>query len=252
MRTDTGGTDGPPLLGSALYASLRACSRYAPYARAAVSGLRPPVAREGWPLVGAALSLVPFVAPLGPVPVAGALAAATIVALFFRDPERPAPTRNDLLYAPADGRVLHTARVNAETHAGVSCWHIAIFLSLFDVHINRSPAAGVVMQVEHRSGRKRAAWEPDVAAVNERNTLLLQTAVGPVAVVQIAGMAARRIVCYPAVGARVASGERIGLIRFGSRTDIIFPASTARPLVGAGERVRAGITPVAAFHAEAD
>ena len=207
---------------------------------------RLPIAREGWPLIAACLGMAALAAPLDRRLALPPLAAALAAALFYRDPERPAPPRPNLLYAPADGRVLHvTSLDDAPELQGAPAWRVAVFLSLLDVHITRSPTAGVVRSVEHRPGRFQSAWDAGIEQTNERNTIQIATGRGPLAVVQIAGLVARRIVCYPRAGSAVGGGERIGLIRFGSRTDLIFPQAMAWPLVTPGQRVRGGVTPLA-------
>lgn len=209
---------------------------------------RPLVAREGWPFIAACLSLAALAAGRSERLAYGPLAVAGLLAFFFRDPERAIPADPALLYAPADGRVVRIERVEAPELGGPA-WRIAIFLSLFDVHINRSPAAGIVRRVEYRPGRFQTAWEPGVEGRNERNTISIDTPGGPILVLQIAGLVARRIVCYPRPGTAVRSGDRIGLIKFSSRTDLLIPAGLAQPIVPLGQRVFAGVTPIAAWGA---
>jgi phosphatidylserine decarboxylase len=112
------------------------------------------------------------------------------------------------------------------------------------VHINRLPVAGTVRYLEHLPGEYRAAWDAEADEVNERNYLGLETEHGPVLLIQIAGLVARRIVCHLRVGDGGAAGERLGMIKFGSRTDVIVPKSAARSLVVAGMHVKAGVTPI--------
>ncbi len=201
------------------------------------------IAREGLPfvLVPLAASALSFAAGW---PVAGVVLAlaATASAGFFRDPDRVAPDDAALVLAPADGRVTAVE----ETADGL---HVAIFLSVFDVHVNRAPVAGTVTSSRHTRGRFLAAFRPEAADVNERHDVCLDTPRGDVRVAQIAGLIARRIVCRIAAGDRVARGERFGLIRFGSRTDVVLPAGAA-PLVRPGDRVRGGETPVARWRDE--
>ncbi|UCF68555.1 MAG: phosphatidylserine decarboxylase [Acidobacteriota bacterium] len=174
-----------------------------------------------------------------------ALAAGLFCAYFFRDPDRIVPDDPRLVVAPADGRV---TKID-EAPSGL---HIVIFLSLFDVHVNRSPVAGVVRRVHRKPGRFLAAFDERAGTLNARNELTLDTRQGRVEVSQITGLIARRIVCRVRPGDRLAKGERFGLIRFGSRTDLFLPAGT-RPLVAVGEKVRGGTTPVAQWSAgEAD
>ncbi len=157
---------------------------------------------------------------------------------FFRDPERRPAERGAVLLAPADGRV---TAAGPATEGEPGTQRVSIFLSLFDVHVNRAPTACRVEAVRYRSGEFRAAFRADAAARNEQNELELETAGGPVRVRQIAGALARRIVCRARPGDELLPGERFGLIRFGSRTDTLLPPGVALA-VGPGDRVRAGET----------
>lgn len=170
------------------------------------------------------------------------LAVTGLLTYFFRDPERPLPTDPAYLYAPADGRVMFVEEVDDERFIKGPAYRIAIFLSVFNVHINRAPAAGVVQYREHIPGDFRAAWNKEIEPGNERHYLGLETPRGPVLVAQVAGLLARRIVCRPQIGEELACGERIGLIKFSSRTDLIFPRTMARPVIAPGAAVVGGIT----------
>lgn len=159
-------------------------------------------------------------------------AAAGAIVAFFRDPER-APAEGALL-APADGVISAVERLpDGRTR-------VATFMRLYDVHVNRAPAAGVVHELTHHPGGYRPAFRKDSAS-NERMVWLIQSALGELELVQIAGLAARRIVPYRSVGESVAQGERIGMIRFGSRVDVFMPAGT-EPTIRVGDRVHAGRT----------
>lgn len=166
------------------------------------------------------------------------LAGAGFCAFFFRDPERHPPVDAAALLAPADGRVTEAGPA-PEDEPGVQ--RVSIFLSIFDVHINRAPAAGKVRAVRYRQGAFRAAFRKDAAERNERNELEMTTERGTLRIRQIAGVVARRIVCRVRAGDRLARGERFGLIRFGSRTDLFLPAGVSL-CVRAGDRVRGGLT----------
>lgn len=196
-----------------------------------------PVLRAGVVVSGAAALLSP---KLATVPLALTLGAA----YFFRDPHRQLPTDTANFYSAADGRVLRVEQVDEPRFIKGPALRVATFLSLFDVHVNRSAAAGTVRYVEHVPGGFQAAWAEDVHELNERNYIGLDTPHGPMLIVQIAGLVARRIVCNVRPGDAVRAGERIGIIKFGSRTDVLVPASGAQPLVVAGMRVAAGITPL--------
>ena len=166
------------------------------------------------------------------------LVGAGFCAFFFRDPERRTPSDAHALLAPADGRV---TEVGPAGEGDAETQRVSIFLSIFDVHINRAPTAGQVLAVRYREGAFKAAFRKDAAERNERNELEMTTERGTVRVRQIAGVVARRIVCRARVGDRLGMGERFGLIRFGSRTDLLLPAG-ARLTVRPGDRVRAGVS----------
>lgn len=174
-------------------------------------------------------------------------ALAVFVLGFFRNPTRQVPTDPDAVVAPADGRVIEVGEV--EDEQGRKDLRIGIFLSVFDVHVNRAPVAGRVVSVEYQPGRYRAAFDGRAPRENARTTLALEMSGGERAwVVQIAGLVARRIVCRPRVGEWIERGVRYGLIRFGSRTDVVLPLR-ARPCVRPGQRVRGGTTVVARLEA---
>jgi phosphatidylserine decarboxylase len=161
---------------------------------------------------------------------------------FFRDPERSIPTAPGAVVSPADGKVtgVTAIRVNGEPRTSIS-----IFLNVFNVHVNRSPAAGVITGVEYRRGQYLNAMNPASAELNEQNICTLRTEDGQSIVFkQIAGLLARRIVFSRRIGDRVARGERIGLIKFGSRCDVILPAS-AQVLVQPGNHVKCGSSTLA-------
>ncbi len=201
------------------------------------SSRRPIVAKEGWGYVSGLLAaglLSLFFGGWAWAILFFALAAA--VAGFFRDPYRSPPGEPGAVLAPADGRVVEAA--STEDAGGV----VRIFLSPLDVHINRSPVDGRIAGVRHRKGRFLAAYKADASEVNEQNALEIETEAGErFRVVQIAGVLARRIVCWSKEGDSLRAGERFGLIQFGSRTDLYFPRGydiTAEP----GQRVRGGET----------
>ena len=168
----------------------------------------------------------------------GLFAGTGFCSFFFRDPERRPPGDAAALLAPADGRVTEAGPA-AEGEPGTQ--RVSIFLSIFDVHINRAPTAGEVRAVRYRRGAFRAAFRKDAAERNERNELEMTTERGTIRIRQIAGVVARRIVCRVRAGDRLASGERFGLIRFGSRTDLLLPAGVTL-CIRPGDRVRGGLT----------
>ena len=165
------------------------------------------------------------------------VAAAGFVLFFFRDPERVSPEGEGLVVSPADGRV-------TEVEHRADGARISIFLSVFNCHINRAPIAATVASVRYTAGRFRPAWDARVPVENERNHLDLRAGDGDYGVTQIAGILARRIVCFKRPGDTVARGERLGLIQFGSRTDLHLPAGV-EPLVRVGDRVRGAVTVLA-------
>ena len=207
--------------------------------------MRLPIAPEGRVFVAAPLVLAILV--LATTGAAGGvfawtgwalLAGAGFCVVFFRDPERRPPDEATALLAPADGRVTEAGPAN-EGEPGTQ--RVSIFLSILDVHVNRAPAAGEVRAVRYREGAFRAAFRKDAAERNERNELEMTTERGTIRIRQIAGVVARRIVCRVRAGDRLARGERFGLIRFGSRTDLLLPAGVSLA-VRPGDRVRGGLT----------
>jgi phosphatidylserine decarboxylase len=179
--------------------------------------------------------------------VVGALVTAW-VAWFFREPKRVTPRRDNIAVAAADGTVSHVveAAPPAELSLGTEpMLRISVFLSVFDVHVQRIPADGEIRQVSYRPGKFLSADLDKASEDNERNTVLLRTVSGhDVVVVQIAGLIARRIVCEVAEGEKVAAGQTYGLIRFGSRVDVYVPRGS-RALVEAGQRTIGGETVLA-------
>jgi phosphatidylserine decarboxylase len=160
---------------------------------------------------------------------------------FFRDPERKIPEGAGLVVSPADGLVTSVAQVS--TPAGEKL-KLSVFLSVFDVHVNRSPLAGVIREVRYEKGLFLNAMNPESADRNEQNTVVVVGDGCEVAFKQIAGLLARRIVFNKRVGDKVARGERVGLIKFGSRVDILLPGD-ALVQVKKGDRVRGGASVLA-------
>jgi len=164
------------------------------------------------------------------------LALTLFVAFFFRNPPRRIPNDPSVIVSPADGKVVKVERVGGVTK-------MSIFLSLFNVHVNRSPIAGRVQAVDYRKGSFKAAYNHAASIENERNTIMVTDGRINLVFVQIAGVVARRIVCWKQKGDSVAKGELVGLIRFGSRVDILFPAGT-EATVSVGDKVRGGSSPI--------
>ncbi len=202
--------------------------------------MRLPVAPEGWPFILAPLAVSCILAVMGWRRAAAVAAVPGLLSLgFFRDPERTAPRVPGAVLAPADGKVMAIDEVD-DPFVG-SAVRMSIFLSPLDVHVNRAPVAGVVRDVQYVPGRFLAAYRPEASADNERCTVTLDGDGTRVAVSQIAGVLARRIVCRVRPGDTLQAGERYGLIRFGSRTDLVVPRST-EVRVRVGDRARGGET----------
>ena len=208
-----------------------------------------PIHPDGWRFIAAAVlaALLLFwlgVAPLGWL----ALAVAAWITYFFRDPWRVTPSRMGLVVSAADGVVVAADRVPPPKDLEMGeapMTRIGVFLNVFDVHVNRVPMGGRVKKLAYSKGRFLNASLDKASEENERMAIRIASTEGPdVAVVQIAGLIARRIVCTLKEGQEVATGERLGLIRFGSRTDVYLPAEWA-PLVVKGQRVIGGETVIA-------
>jgi phosphatidylserine decarboxylase len=204
------------------------------------------VAAEGWPFVAplvAATALGFAFAPFWLVSVVGALT--LFVVAFFRNPQRTIPGDEATVVSPADGRVLCVDEIEAPDGSGAKNLRIGIFLSVFDVHVNRAPLAGRVVALERGGSKFLAAWNPRGEHENVRLAMTLELADGRrVVVTQITGLIARRIVCHPRIGQWIERGTRYGLIRFGSRTDVLLPPGSIAS-VKPGDRVRGGATVLA-------
>jgi phosphatidylserine decarboxylase len=161
---------------------------------------------------------------------------ALFVFSFFRDPDRQIPAEPGVIVAPADGRVVI---VKEEAHNGRAGKRVSIFLAIWNVHVNRAPAAGTITRLVYKPGKFLAAWEANASLENEQNIFTQSTEHGEIAYKQIAGWVARRVVSWKKVGDTVVRGERIGLVRFGSRVDIWLPAA-AEIAVKVGDTVHGG------------
>ena len=208
-----------------------------------------PVHPDGWPFIAAALLLAFALFLVGWTPLGWlALVLALWIAYFFRDPWRLTPSRPGLVVSPADGVVVVADRAPPPHELGMGeapMTRIGIFLNVFDVHMNRIPLAGRIAKLAYRKGRFLNAGGDKASEENERMAIRIASVEGEdVAVVQIAGLIARRIVCGLAEGQEVATGERFGLIRFGSRTDVYLPPEWA-VLAIPGQRVVGGETVIA-------
>jgi phosphatidylserine decarboxylase len=163
-------------------------------------------------------------------------------AYFFRNPERLPPIGSALVASPADGRVIFVGPARESEFTQNEMLKVSIFMSLFDVHVNRVPVDGTIRDMKYHKGKFLAASEDRASEENERNAILIETGKGhKLVLVQVAGLIARRIVCYPGVGSFILKGQRMGLIRFGSRCDMFFPIGT-QIAVKKGDRVAGGET----------
>lgn len=205
-----------------------------------------PIVVEGLPFLGVSLvAMIGFFAGgLWPLGILFSLLSA-FIAFFFRNPERLPPVGSTMVASPADGKIIYVGPAQESELVGQEMQKISIFMSLWDVHVNRIPVDGTVKNLKYHKGRFMAAFEDRASEENERNAMLIESANGdPLVVVQVAGLVARRIVTYPTVGAYVLRGQRMGLIRFGSRCDIYLP-KTAEVLVRLGEKTLGGETVIA-------
>jgi phosphatidylserine decarboxylase len=215
----------------------------------AARALRRPVAAPGLKGSGLlallALCMVPLPGPWGPLLSSLLLAIAGANLLFFRNPSRVPPPGEGRIVSPADGRVVEVASVEDPEGFVGPAWRVAVFLSLLDGHVQRAPIAGKVRAVRRRGGEFLAAFRPEASERNASTRIDLDAASGArIAVVQIAGIIARRILCYTGAGDDLGRGEPYGLICYGSRVELYVPAAASLG-VRPGDRVRAGETVVA-------
>ena len=209
----------------------------------------PIIAREGWPFVAAALA-VALALTLASWWLLALLAwlAFFFVLQFFRDPPRAVPTQPNAVLAPADGRVVRVGKAR-DPYLDRDALLISVFMNVFNVHSNRSPVDGDVAQTWYRPGAFVNAALDKASDENERNALALVTPAGvKVTCVQVAGLVARRILCYVRTGDRLARGQRYGFIRFGSRVDLYLPAD-AMPRTSVGDKVYAAASVIAELRA---
>ena len=205
-----------------------------------------PIAREGVPFVlgvGAPAVAAGALGFMGPAVFLAMLAGYT--AWFFRNPHRVVPTGEDLIVSPGDGKVIAVDKEFEPRFLKKEGLRISIFLNVFNVHINRVPCAGTIQEVGYQPGRFMAANSPNASIRNEQNALMIQRHDGKkVLCVQVAGLVARRIVCWASPGEQVAMGERFGLIRFGSRMDLFLPIESEIK-VKVGDWVKGGASIIA-------
>jgi len=205
----------------------------------------PILAREGWPFIAGALAVAVIVwAVAGFAWSVPLWLVALFVIQFFRDPPRSVPTQPNAVLSPADGRIVKVEKVR-DPLTERDTLLISVFMNVFNVHSNRAPVDGTVELIQYSAGKFVNADLDKASSENERNAMVMRLADGErIAVVQVAGLIARRILCYAKVGQRLARGERYGFIRFGSRVDVYLPL-TARPKVAVGDVVHATTTVLA-------
>ncbi|NPB08800.1 MAG: phosphatidylserine decarboxylase [Thermodesulfobacteria bacterium] len=206
------------------------------------------IVKEGLPYVlgpGTLGAVIGHLTKKKPLLYAG-LGLSAAMAFFFRDPDRYPPFDRELILAPADGRIVTIRREKEDRFLETEVYRIGIFMSLFDVHVNRSPVTGRVLDIVHEPGKFLPANKDEAYRENEKRYYLIERLDGvPILVVQIAGLIARRTVPFVRKGDEVLACERLGMIRFGSRVEVLVPAENVRLLVNMGHRVRAGECPLA-------
>jgi phosphatidylserine decarboxylase len=208
-----------------------------------------PIHREGYPFIAAFAVVTLVLGYFSSILFWIGLILTAWCAYFFRDPERVTPVDDRLVVSPADGVVSAVGPAVPPRELGMGAaemTRISVFMNVFSCHVNRAPVRGSIRRIEHRPGKFLNAELDKASAENERNGLVIDSPNGPVAAVQVAGLVARRIVCWAEAGGSIAIGERFGLIRFGSRVDVFLPAE-AVPRVAVGQTAVGGETVLAEF-----
>jgi phosphatidylserine decarboxylase len=202
-----------------------------------------PIAKEGFPfLVGAIVLTILFEGIGWRFLALFGLLVTAFIAFFFRNPKRKVPALKRIVLSPADGRIVHVGRYDENRFLKETTLRVSIFMSLLDVHVNRAPVAGRIVEKSYRPGRFFVASGDKSSLQNEQSALILEMEDrSKILLIQIAGFLARRIVCYPNKGDSLRMGEIFGLIRFGSRVDLYLPAEV-KPIVKVGQHVKGGET----------
>jgi phosphatidylserine decarboxylase len=207
--------------------------------------IRIPVAREGWPFISLGLLIFIIFISIGYIKTALFFMTATIcVIIFFRDPERNIVKDEDFILSPADGRILDIYEKQTKDEGTPPLRQVNIFMSVFNCHINRIPISGKVTRCEYNPGKFLPAFKEKASEFNEQNTIHIRNDHLEIGIRQIAGLIARRIVCRAKPGDFVDQGKRFGLIRFGSRVDLLLPPNV-EILVHPGQKVKAGLSSIA-------
>jgi phosphatidylserine decarboxylase len=200
-----------------------------------------PVAKEGLPFLVPSALLTIFLGGMGwKVLMSLGILLTIFIAFFFRNPKRKIPSLQNIILSPADGRIVHVGECEEDRFLREKALKVSIFMSLFNVHINRAPAAGKVLERSYHPGRFLVASVDKASLLNEQNAFVLETEDRfKILLIQIAGFVARRIVCYAKAGDTLRKGEIFGLIRFGSRIDLYLPTEV-KPIVRVGQHVKGG------------
>ena len=200
-----------------------------------------PIAKEGLPFLIPSALLTIFFGGMGwKILMALGILVTLFIAFFFRNPKRKIPSLQNIILSPADGRIVHVGECEEDRFLREKALKVSIFMSLFDVHVNRAPAAGKVLERSYHPGRFHVASVEKASLLNEQNAFVLETEDRfKILLIQIAGFVARRIVCYAKAGDTLRKGEIFGLIRFGSRIDLYLPTEV-KPIVRVGQHVKGG------------
>ncbi len=205
--------------------------------------MRIPIAKEGYPFILIAAALTGISQMFAPCWITIVFAILLVFVIsFFRDPERTIPDDPKVIVSPGDGKIVEIT-TEKDPFMGKTFTRVSVFLSVFNVHVNRVPIGGKIEKIQYNKGKFLAAFNKKASMENEQNIMLIRNGEVEVLVKQIAGLIARRIVCWPKEGDEYKLGQRYGLIRFGSRMDVLVPQST-RLTVSLGDHVKGGISPI--------